>query len=116
MKIKQILLAFLFTALVISCGKKAKDIDVSEITTACDVVDVMTIVADEAIALGEAIDSEEGASEAQKKELKFLGEISDEVGRHYKEIGLKESDLKDCPSMETLEKKLEMIVIENVFS
>ncbi len=33
MRIKQILAAFLFTALVISCGNKAKDINVSEIKT-----------------------------------------------------------------------------------
>ena len=31
MNIKQILVAFLFTALVISCGNKAKDTNVSEI-------------------------------------------------------------------------------------
>ena len=41
MRIKQILVAFLFTALVISCGNKAKDIDVSEIKTECEAVDAV---------------------------------------------------------------------------
>ena len=71
MRIKQILVAFLFTALVISCGNKAKDINASELTTECEVADAMLIVMDEVIALGEAVDSEEGASEEQKKEFKL---------------------------------------------
>ena len=41
MRIKQILVAFLFTALVISCGNKAKDIDVSELKTECEAVDAV---------------------------------------------------------------------------
>ncbi len=50
MRIKQILGAFLFTALVISCGNKAKDINASELTTECEVADAMLIVMDEVIA------------------------------------------------------------------
>ena len=57
MKIKQILVAFLFATLVISCGNKAKDIDISELTIECDFVDPILIVLDEAIALWEAVDS-----------------------------------------------------------
>ena len=72
MRIKQILVAFLFTALVISCGNKAKDIDVSELKTECEAVDAVIIVVDEMLELGEAVDSEEGASEEQKKEFKSL--------------------------------------------
>ena len=105
MKIKQILVAFLFTTLVISCGNKAKDIDISELTTECDLVDAMVIVLDEAIALGEAVNSEEGASEEQKKEYESLGEKSNEIEEQSGELGFKESDLKDCPKWETLKKK-----------
>ena len=106
MRIKQILVAFLFTALVISCGNKAKDIDVKELTTECDLVDAMEIVLDEIIVLGEAVDSEEGASEEQKEEFKSLGEKAQEIGEQSDELGFKESDLEDCPNFETLEKKI----------
>lgn len=106
MRIKQILVAFLFTALVISCGNKAKDINASELTTECEVADAMLIVMDEVIALGEAVDSEEGASEEQKEEFKSLGEKAQEIGEQSDELGFKESDLEDCPSFETLEKKI----------
>ena len=106
MRIKQILVAFLFTALVISCGNKAKDINASELTTECEVADAMLIVMDEVIALGEAVDSEEGASEEQKEEFKSLGEKAQEIGEQSDELGFKESDLEDCPNFETLEKKI----------
>ena len=106
MRIKQILVAFLFTALVISCGNKAKDIDVSELKTECEAVDAMLIVLDEVIALGEAVDSEEGASEEQKEEFKSLGEKAQEIGEQSDELGFEESDLEDCPNFETLEKKI----------
>ena len=106
MRIKQILVAFLFATLVISCGNKAKDIDVSELKTECEAVDAMEIVFDEVIALGEAVDSEEGASEEQKEEFKSLGEKVQEIGEQSDELGFKESDLEDCPSFEILEKKI----------
>ena len=106
MRIKQILVAFLFTALVISCEKTAKDIDASELTTECEVADAMLIVMDEVIALGEAVDSEEGPSEEQKEEFKSLGEKAQEIREQSDELGFKESDLEDCPNFETVEKKL----------
>ena len=101
MRIKQILVAFLFTALVISCGNKAKDINVSEIKTECEALDAMITVADELIALGDAVDSEEGASEEQKEEFKSLGEKAEEIGEQSDELGFKESDFEDCPNYET---------------
>jgi hypothetical protein len=106
MRIKQILAAFLFTALVISCGNKAKDINASELTTECEVVDAVITVADEMLELVEAVDSEEGASEEQKKEYKLLVEKAEEIGEQSDELGFKESDLEDCPNFETLEKKI----------
>ena len=81
MRIKQILVAFLFAALVISCGNKAKDINASELKTECEVADALSIVMDELIALGEAVDSEEGASEEQKEEVKVFRRKST---RNYK--------------------------------
>ena len=104
MRIKQILVAFLFTALVISCGNKAKDIDVKELTTECDLVYAMEIVLDEIIVLGEAVDSEEGASEEQKEEFKSLGEKAEEINERADELGFK--DEPDCPNYKTLEKKM----------
>jgi hypothetical protein len=109
MRIKQILVAFLFTALVISCEKTAKDIDASELTTECEVADAMLIVMDEVIALGEAVDSEEGASEEQKEEFESLGEKLQEIGEKSDELGFKEADLEDCPNFETVEKKIKNI-------
>ena len=105
MKIKQILVAFLFTTLVISCGNKAKDIDISELTTECDLVDAMVIVLDEAIALGEAVNSEEGASEEQKKEYESLKEIALEIEGKPKELDLDKKKMQDCPNFETVDKK-----------
>ena len=107
MRIKQILVAFLFTALVISCGNKAKDIDVSELKTECDVTDASLIVMDEVIALGEAVDSEEGASEEQKKEYKSLGEKAEEIEDYIKESDFSEKAFKKCPNFETGKKKIE---------
>ena len=106
MRIKQILVAFLFTALVISCGNKAKDINASELTTECEVVDAMSIVMDEVSALGEAVDSEEGASKEQKKEFESLGEKFIEIAERGDELDFKGSDEPDCPNLETLEKKM----------
>lgn len=106
MRIKQILVAFLFTALVISCGNKAKDIDVSELKTECEAVDAVITVADEMLELVEAVDSEEGASEEQKKEFKLLEEKAKEIREKSDELGFKEADLEDCPNFETLKKKI----------
>ena len=102
MKIKQILVAFLFATLVISCGNKAKDIDVKELETECDIVDALEIVMDEMLELGEAVDSEEGASEEQKKEFKSLKKKR----RNWRtrRIGFRGRVFEDCPNYETLEK------------
>ena len=115
MRIKQILVAFLFTALVISCGNKAKDIDVKELETECDIVDAMEIVMDEIIVLGEAVDSEEGVlgaitygfegSKEQKKEYESLKEIVEDIGERMIKLEFDEDDLEDCPNFEIVEKK-----------
>jgi hypothetical protein len=109
MRIKQILVAFLFTALVISCGNKAKDIDVSELKTECEAVDAMLIVLDEVIALGEAVDSEEGASEEQKKEFKLLYEKTEEIEDYIKESDFSEKAFKKCPNFETGKKNIKKL-------
>ena len=125
MRIKQILVAFLFTALIISCGNKAKDIDVSEkakdinvkeLETECDIVDAMLIVMDEIIVLGEAVDSEEGVlgaitygfegSKEQKKEYESLQEIVEDIGERMIKLEFDEDDLEDCPNFEIVEKKV----------
>jgi hypothetical protein len=109
MRIKQILAAFLFTALVISCGNKAKDINVKELKTECEVVDAMVLLMGEIVALAEAVDSEEGASEAQKKEYKSLGEKGEELEDYLKESDFSKKAIKKCPKYETgnrLEKKM----------
>ncbi len=110
MKIKQILVAFLFATLVISCGnkakdidisEKAKDIDVSELKTECEVIDAMKIVMDEVVALALAVDSEVGASEEQKKEYESLDEKMTEINQKVKELDLDEDKAEDCPNYET---------------
>ena len=107
MRIKQILVAFLFTALVISCGNKAKDIDVSELKTECEAVDAFIIIVDEVLELVEAVDSEEGASEEQKKEFKLLYEKTEEIEDYIKESDFSEKAFKKCPNFETGKKKIE---------
>ena len=109
MKIKQILVAFLFATLVISCGNKAKDIDVSELKTECEFLDAMLIVMDEVVALAEAVDSEEGASEEQKKEYESLEAKMKEIGQKNKELDNDDDKFEDCPNFETLDKKGEKI-------
>jgi len=96
MKIKQILLAFLFTALVVSCGRdKAKDINVSELKTECEILDAMIIVANEMVALGEAVDSEE-PSDAQKKEFKSLEDLRNEIVAKGDDMDM--DDAGACPN------------------
>ena len=106
MRIKQILVAFLFTALVISCGNKAKDINVSELKTECEAVDAVITVADEMLELVEAVDSEEGASEEQKKEYKSLGEKAEEIEDYLKESDFSKKAFKKCPKFEILDSKM----------
>ena len=106
MRIKQILVAFLFTALVISCGNKAKDINVSEIKTECEAVDAVITVADEMLELVEAVDSEEGASEEQKKEFKLLYEKREEIEDYLKESDFSEKAFKKCPKYEIADSKM----------
>ena len=107
MRIKQILVTFLFTALVISCENKAKDIDVKELETECDIVDAMEIVMDETIALKDAVYSQEGDLKEQKKEFVSLGEKMEEISKQANELGFKGSEEPDCPNFETLKKKKE---------
>ena len=116
MKIKQILVAFLFATLVISCGGKAEDIDVKELETACDVVDALEILMDEIIVLGEAVDPEEGVlgaiaygfegSKEQKKEYESLQEIADDIKKRMSKLELDEDDLEDCTNYEIVDKKV----------
>ena len=60
-------------------------------------------VADEILELGEAVDSEEGASEEQKKEFKSLGEKAEEIEDYIKESDFSKKAFKKCPNFETLE-------------
>ena len=116
MRIKQILVAFLFTALIISCGGKAEDINVKELETECDIVDAMEIVMDEIIVLGEAVDSEEGVlgaitygfegSKEQKKEFESLQEIIEDIEKRMRKLEFDKDDLEDCPNFETVNKKI----------
>jgi hypothetical protein len=104
MKIKQILLAFLFTALVVSCGgDKAKDINVSELKTACEVIDAMIIVTNEIYAFTESVDSEEGASDAQKKEFKSLEDLGEEIVEKGEDLDLDDRNHEACPNAEKVQ-------------
>ena len=63
----------------------------------------LLIVADEVLELVEAVDSEEGASEEQKKEYKSLGEKAEEIEDYYKESDFSEKAFEKCPKYETVE-------------
>ncbi|MDB2571200.1 hypothetical protein N9X82_01840 [Polaribacter sp.] len=130
MRIKQILVALFFTVLIVSCGKEntkeadakkeiikkegpkeagekaAKDIDVSELKTECEAVDAVITVADEMLELVEAVDSEEGASEEQKKEFKLLYEKTEEIEDYLKESDFSKKAFKKCPKYEILDSKM----------
>ena len=116
MKIKQILLAFLFTALVVSCGgDKAKDINVSELKTACESLDAMLIVLNEMVALGEAVDSEE-PSDAQKREWKSLEDLGEEIGEKLEDLVSDPKMAMACPNFyKVLEVSPKMDEFEKVF-
>ena len=86
---------------MISCGEdKAKDINISELKTACEVVDAVLLVSNEIVALGEAVDSEKGASEAQKKQYNVLIEKGGEIENGMRKMDLDKSKLKACPNFE----------------
>ena len=116
MKIKQILLAFLFTALVVSCGRdKAKDINLSELKTECEILDAVIIVANEMVALGEAVDSEE-PSDAQKKEWKSLGDLAEEIAEKGEDLDLDDEKMMACPNADKMEEiRKKMREVEKVF-
>ena len=89
----------------------AKDIDVINLEGECEVQDAWLIVMDEIIALAEAVDSEEGASEEQMKEYLPLEEQhkvllfkEDEVFGSEEEEFI-EVEAEDCPNFETFDKK-----------
>jgi hypothetical protein len=102
MNIKQIFAVFLFATLVISCENKAEDIEVSELKTECEFADAFEIVLDEAIALQEAFDSEEGPSEAQEEEMASLVEKMGELDQRATDLKI---EIKDCPNYKAVMKK-----------
>ena len=130
----QILVAFLFATLVISCGNKAKDIDVKakdidvkakdidvkakdidvkELKTECEATDAMIIVVDETLELAEAVDSEEGVSEEQIKEHLSLiykeGEITSYIIERIRESDFDDNAFDKCPKYETLVLKMKKV-------
>ena len=60
---------------------------------------------DELIALGEAVDSEEGASEEQKKEYESLKAKMQEIMKQASKLDLDNVKVEDCPNYETAKKK-----------
>ena len=116
MKIKQILFAFLLTALVVSCGRdKAKDINLSELKTECEILDAVIIVVNEMVALGEAVDSEE-PSDAQKKEWKSLGDLAEEIDGKGEDLDLDDEKMMACPNADKMEEiRKKMREFEKVF-
>tara|TARA_B110000090_G_C13310257_1_gene419291 strand:- start:221 stop:589 length:369 start_codon:yes stop_codon:yes gene_type:complete len=110
MRIKQIIVTLLFVAVVISCKNKAKDIDVSEIKTACELVDYYILIMDEMLAIEEAIDSDVLANQwdnVKIKELETLSALLRNVPTEDIEVDREKS--KACPNFDMVLEKMKKL-------
>ena len=108
MRIKQIFIAFLIATLFIGCGKKAKDIDVNDLKTACEVVDAYILIHNELDDLSSSIDSDDGPSDKQKEKFESLEDKFKEI-KSYRKKNFKLSRMKMCENWPEHEKKSQKI-------
>ena len=104
MRIKQIFIAFLIATLFIGCGKKAKDIDVNDLKTECEVVDAYILILNELDDLSGSIDSDDGPSDKQKEKFESLENKFKEI-RSYRKENFNLSRMKMCENWPDYEKK-----------
>ena len=98
----------LMALLLNSCGsKKAKDINIDDLDSACEFVDALEIVADEMIAIKGSKSMEE-LSETEKADLEALGDKLRDIDRAAGKKFEKE-EAEKCGNFKTVEGKFEKI-------
>lgn len=110
---KKLLFSGLCLALVLcmsSCGgKKAADINVNELKTACDHLNAMEICYDEITNLmGDKTDMSQ-FSEEELKQIELVSNKLEEVAEHADELEIPEEDAKKCDSYDRILKKAEKV-------
>jgi hypothetical protein len=110
MKYRKILFAGLLLASFSfsSCGKKAMDIQVSELETACDFVDAMELVIDETAALVDGVTSKDALSSSQTTELEALTTKLQEISEAA-EAKYTKAEAQECKNFERLREKGEKL-------
>lgn len=104
-------ISYFFAVLLISTlalsscgGKKAKDLKVEDMKSACDFVDGMQVVMDEILALVGTAAGPDALSESQKGELKplvdKLRELDEAAGKAYEK-----AEAEKCPNFKSLGEK-----------
>jgi hypothetical protein len=92
------------------CGKKAKDINVNDLKSACDFVDAMELILDETTTLVGSSTSRADLSAEKSTELEALvdklKEVSDAADKQYKK-----SDAEKCPNFPKLQEKGEKLEV-----
>jgi hypothetical protein len=115
-KIMTIFGAILFASVMMtSCGgKKAKDIDVEKLSSACEIVDAYLIVVNEMLDLSKEWDKldENNGSEKRQDEIEGivdneLSKIMDKIDKKTASLGIEEDEIKKCKNFKELERKLE---------
>jgi len=104
MKIKQNFIVFLVATLFIGCGNKAKDIDVNDFKTECDVIDAYILVLNEMDDFSGSIDFV-APSDKQKEKFKAFKDKLFEI-KDYRKENFSLSRLKICQKYPEYMKKV----------
>jgi len=93
-------LSFLFSGC--SGNKKAEDIQVSELETACDHVDAMVICLEE---LKDVLGDKDRVdlNKDEEQQLEKLIEKLDDITEHVKSLNFDKSEIKECASADKLD-------------
>lgn len=125
-KVMMVIIAFSFASMtMLSCTQKAEDIKLSDLKTACDIVNALIKVADAGIKWEEKYDKEikEDDFDSEKEELEIYQkrikekeeklwaerEVLKEKLKEIAEVAEKKytaAEIRECPNFEIVEKKL----------
>ena len=99
------LILLLFIPLILLSCKKVKDIEVSEIETACQAVDAYLKIAKRGVLLYKSINSSKGKPALKKiNEYKILREKGEQLEGLLESGNFTESEIKNCKNFEKLDK------------
>jgi hypothetical protein len=97
--------ALMMCLTISSCGgKKALDINVDDLNSACDFVDALELIANEMVEI--TVDGE--IASGQEEQMKKLVDKVDEVSSAA-ESSYPVSEARECPNWDRLEGKVEMV-------